>query len=366
MKVIYIIFFSFFLNSCNSQFSYNIPERLENDWETTHVENVGINLDKINAFGAQINGGKYKDIHSILIIKDGKLVFEEYYNGFNKEKPHDIASVTKSITSALVGIAIDKGFIKNTSAPVWEFYKESKYENKWDSLKRSIRVKDLLSMRHGLDCDDFNTSSSGDFNALQESNDYVDYMLDVKMNHKVDQVNAYCTGSTQLLEPVLRKSTNYEVDNFASKFLFTLIGIKSFKWKKTPKGNPTMGMGAKMTPRDMARFGLLYLNDGIYNKKQIISKNWIKESLTPYGKLFGAIDYGYLWYIEPPVVINRKTINFYDAAGHGGQTIAIYPDLEMVVVITAGNYNNESNYYEMLENIYYQALIFKKLILVIK
>ncbi|AUP81025.1 serine hydrolase domain-containing protein [Flavivirga eckloniae] len=358
MKFIYGGLFCLLIISCNSQEKYSIPVKIENDWETDHVENVKISLDKINLLKEQINGNKYKDIHSFLIVKDEKIVFEEYYHGYHKDKRHDVASVTKSITSALVGIAIDKNYIKSTSASVSEFYKGSVYEDKWDSIKKKIRIKDLLTMRHGLDCDDFNNNTSGDFDAFLRSDDYINYMLDVKMIHEPDKVNAYCTGSTQLLEPVLQNSTGYSVEDFASKFLFDPIGIKSFKWEKSPKGKPAMGMGADMTPRDMARFGLLYLNRGNWKGKQVISEAWIEESLTSYGKLFDFVDYGYMWYLEPPITVNSKQINYYVALGHGGQTVAIYPDLNMIVVITAANYNNESDYYDMLEKYLLPAIDF--------
>ncbi|NMH86504.1 serine hydrolase domain-containing protein [Flavivirga algicola] len=357
MKFLYAGLLCLLVCSCNSQDKYSIPEKVENDWETDHVENVKMSLEKVNLLKEQINGEKYKDIHSLLIVKDKKLVFESYYKGYHKDKTHDIASVTKSITSALIGIAIDQGHIENASSSVASFYKGSVYEHKWDSLKRNIRIKDLLTMRHGLDCDDFDNKTSGDFNTFLRSSDYIDYMLNVKMIHEPDKVNAYCTGSTQLLEPVLKKSTNYSVENFASKFLFEPIGIKSFKWEKTPKGNPAMGMGADMTPRDMARFGQLYLNKGLWNGKRVISEDWIEESLTPYGKLFEFVDYGYMWYIEPTITVNNQQINYYNALGHGGQTIAVFPELNMVVVITAGNYNNESDYYDMLEKYLLPAII---------
>ncbi len=357
MKLTYVGFCCLLISSCNSQHDYSIPERIEGDWEVNHVKNVKINPEKLNVFSNQINGRVYKNIHGLLIIKDEKLVYESYYKGYNRSKVHDVASVTKSISSALIGIAIDQGHIENTESKVARFYKGTIYEKKWDSLKKDIRIKDLLTMRHGLDCDDFNHKTSGDFDTFLRSDDYINYMLDVNMVNEPDKVNAYCTGSTQLLEPVLRHSTKQTVEDFASKFLFDPIGIKSFAWEKTPKGHPAMGMGADMTARDMARFGQLYLNKGKWNGEQIISKAWIEESLTPYGKLFDFVDYGYMWYLEPAITINNKKIQYYNALGHGGQTVAIYPDLNMVVVIIAGNYNNESDYYELLEKYLLPAVI---------
>ncbi len=336
-----------FLFFCYSQEKYEIPLGIDGQWKTAHAGKEGFNIDKVKAFSEQINT-KYKKVHSLLVVKNQKLVFEKYYEGYTMEKVHDIASITKSVTSALIGIAIDKKYIKNDSLPVWKFYKNSSYENQWDSLKKKIRIKDLLTMRHGLDCDDFNNPPE-DFESFLRSKDYVEHMLHLKMKNLVDKTNAYCTGSTQLLEPVLRTSAGVSVEDFANKYIFNPIGINSFVWGKTPKGNPTLGMGAKMTPRDMAKFGQLYLNFGKWNGNQIISESWLMQSLKPHGKLFEYIDYGYLWYLEPPVNVNGKQIKYFDAAGHGGQTIAVYPELDMVVVITAGNYDNAYNYYEMLE-----------------
>ena len=346
------------LFSCQENYVYKEPVSRQDGWVIANAQEEGMDLKVLQDFGQAISRMQYRHLHGVLIVKNGKLVFEEYSKGYSIESKHDIASVTKSITSALVGIAIDKGHVKSVEDSVWTYYIDSPYENLWDPAKKAIRIKDLLTMRHGLDCDDFK-NTTGDFNEMIRLDDHLPYVLDIKMVSAVDKVNAYCTGSTQLLEPVISSSTSMSVEDFANKNLLVPIGIKSYEWNKMKNGKPTLGFGARMTPRDMAKFGLLYLQKGKWGELQIISDNWISESLTSNGKLFGAIDYGYLWYIEPTLKIHDRRISYYDAAGHGGQTIAIYPSLNMVVVITAGNYNDEDDYYSMLEKYIVKASIVK-------
>ncbi len=350
-----IVFTVLAIFSCQGNYQYKQPESIQDGWSTSHAQAEGMDLQILRDFGQAILKNEFKHLHGILIIKNKKLIFEEYFKGYHRSRKHEIASVTKSITSALTGIAIDQAHL-NVKDSIWAYYINSTYQHLFDSAKKAIRVKDLLTMRHGLDCDDF-SNTTGDFNEMIERDDYIPYVLNTNMVSPVDKVNAYCTGSTQLLEPVISNSVSMSVEDFAHKNLFSPLGIERFEWRKMNNGKPTLGFGARMTPRDMAKFGLLYLQKGKWNELQVISEEWIDESLTPYGELFGSIDYGYLWYMEPELNINGERVSFYDAAGHGGQTIAIYPSLDMVVVITAGNYNEEDDYYSMLENYIVKAAV---------
>lgn len=358
IKAVLILFTLLTKLSCQEVYKYKEPVSTGDAWATGNAQEEGMSLEILQDFGQAILRKEYKHLHGILIIKNEKLVFEEYAQGYSIERKHDIASVTKSITSALVGIALDKGHVNSVEDSVWTYYIGSQYEHLWDSARKAIRVKDLLTMRHGLDCDDFK-NTTGDFNEMIKLDDYIPYVLDMDVVSPIDKVNAYCTGSTQLLEPVISNSTSMSVEDFANENFLSPLGIQSFEWKKMKNGKPTLGFGARMSPRDMAKFGLLYLQKGKWNGQQVISEAWINESLTPYGKLFGSVDYGYLWYIEPELNINGQRISFFDASGDGGQTIAIYPSLDMVVVITAGNYSQEDDYYSMLEKYIINAAVSK-------
>jgi CubicO group peptidase (beta-lactamase class C family) len=299
-----------------------------------------------------ITNNHYPKIHSLLIAKDNQLVYEHYFNGYTKDSLHDTRSSFKSITSLLVGIAIDKGFIKDVNQKVYEFFPE--YPSlKTDPLKKLLTIKNLLEMKSGFDCEEFNDTKDCE-DPMSLSKDWVAYSLQLPMINKPGEIWSYTSIDPVILSGILKKATKMPVTDFAKKYLFEPLGISSYKWTLDPVGNAMTAGSFYIKPMDMLKIGQLVKNKGIYNDKQIISKKWIAEatvcdipipdfSFVKSSKSKAAFPqpayYGYFWYRE---TIKTKDIqqNVLFASGNGGQYIFIIENLNLTVVFTQGNYGS--------------------------
>jgi CubicO group peptidase (beta-lactamase class C family) len=291
-----------------------------------------------------------------LIIKDGKLVFEEYFYEYNKTKLHEMRSATKSIISALTGIAIDKGYIKSKTETVLSYFPEYTFKNLTDD-KRRITIENLLTNQSGLDCDVSNPKSEGNETAMNNSDDWIQFTLDLPMIDVPDGRGMYCSGNPITLGRIVEKATKMTLPDFAKQTLFKDIGIKNFKWNFKPDASSSETFcQVYLTPRDMAKFGLLYLNKGMWADKQVISKNWIEESLAKHSVIQG-VNYGYLWWLKY-LEVNGTRFFGKAAQGNGGQKIYIWEEQNMVTVITGGNYNSQSPSDELIQK--YILPAFKK------
>lgn len=319
----------------NFDYQYQMPKAIRSGLPVVDLRGMGLNEAPIAQMMNKIVDGTYKDVDSVLIIKDGKLVLEEYFYQYDQERLHEQRSATKSIVSALVGIAIDKGFIKNAQQTALDFFPEYELENLTDD-KKKITIKDLLTGQSGLDCDDWNPSSPGQEQKMYASEDWAKFILNLPMAGLPGSHASYCTGGVITLGRIVEKATGKKLADFADSVLFKPLGITQFGWDFNIE---TSGM-LKLTPLDMAKFGLLYLNGGRYGGQQIISETWVKASLTKHSAI-GGINYGYLWWLEP-LNAEGKNVDGMAAKGNGGQRIYIFPELNAVAVITGSNYNRES------------------------
>lgn len=291
--------------------------------------------------------GKYPNVHSILIIKDGKLVFEEYFYEHNKNKLHELRSATKSFISALTGIAIDKGFIKSKNEIVLSYFPEYTFENNSDA-KKKITIENLLTNQSGLDCDVSNPKSVGNETTMNNTDDWVKFTLDLPMSDSAGGKGMYCSGNPVTIGRIIEKSTKQTIPEFAKQNLFNPLSIKNFVWNFKPdKSSVETFTQVYLTSRDMAKFGLLYLDKGNWKGKQIISKEWVNQSLQKYSVVQG-VNYGYLWWNK---YLDANGVRYYSyaAQGNGGQKIYIWQDQNMVTVITGGNYNSQSPSDELIK-----------------
>jgi len=261
-------------------------------------------------------------VHSVLIIRNGVVVTEAYFYPYSHDRLHGLASCTKSFLSALVGIAIDEGYLSLEDRAL-DYFPERTIEN--DSpLKREITVEDLLRMRSGLDWPESSVSYSSGRNILGEmmrSTDWVQFVLDRPMATTPGSTFNYSTGDSQILGAILDKATGMSVQKFARTRLFEPLGVplSHWRWTSAPEGVAFGGGGLRMTPQEMAKLGYLYLQDGVWEGEQIIPAEWVEASVTP-------SHYGYQWW--------RLANGGYAALGYGGQRIAVVPNLDLVVVIT--------------------------------
>lgn len=327
-------------------YTYQQPAALHDGLQTGDAATAGLDATLLADMMQQIIGGTYKDVHSILIIKDGKLVFEEYFYQYNRDSLHELRSVTKSFISALTGIAIDKGFINSKDDKVLSFFPEYTLGHLTES-KKKITVENLLANQSGLDCDISNGKAAGNETQMGYSPDWVKYTLDLPMSDTPGGKGQYCSGNPITLGRIIEKTTKKPLPDFARQQLFSPLGIKRFKWHFVPdQSSAETFCQLYLRPRDIARFGLLYLQHGQWNGQQIIPTDWVSQSLERHATVQNN-GYGYLWWIKYLNVNGKKYYNR-SAQGNGGQRICIWPDQNMVTVITAGSYNAQSSSDELI------------------
>jgi CubicO group peptidase (beta-lactamase class C family) len=331
----------------NNTYSYHQPKLVKDGLITASIDNTELDKNLLHEMMVKIIDGKYPNVHSILILKDGKLVFEEYFYEHTIDKLHELRSATKSFVSALTGIAIDKGFIKSKNEKVLSFFPEYELANN-SEYKKKITIENLLTNQSGLDCDVSNPNSVGNETTMNNSDDWVKFTLDLPMVDSPGGKGMYCSGNPITLGKIIEKTTKQSLPEFAKQNLFHPLGIKNFVWNFKPdKSSVETFCQVYLTSRAMAKFGLLYLNKGNWNGKQIISKDWVQQSLRKHSVVQG-VDYGYLWwnkYLE----VNGTRYYTFGAQGNGGQKIYLLQEQNMVIVITGGNYNSQSPSDELIK-----------------
>lgn len=316
-------------------YSYHKPLQKDDGFECSTLPEVGIDSTYICKLVENILKGKMATIHSLLIVKDNKLVLEEYFHNYDCNKLHSLESVTKSFTSALMGIAIDKKFIPDVNEPAWH-YLEKWDSTQWIKKKYDIRIKNLLTMTAGLEWKAFTLNESNDDINIYKASDFIDYILNKNLKEKPGKKFFYNNRLMLLQGCIIEKAAGLSVNSFATKYLFNELGIRNYKWKVYPNGITETGGGLKLLPRDMMKFGLMYLNHGKWKDKQIISSEWVKSSTNEQINV-GNKDYGYNWWITS-YNLNGKIFRTFFALGHGEQIIMVIPDANTVFVMTAGNY----------------------------
>jgi CubicO group peptidase (beta-lactamase class C family) len=326
--------------SKDSKFVYKQPTQDNDGLNVGNWGKSGLNPALLTEMMQKIFNGTYKNIHSILIIKDGKLVFEEYFYDHDKAKLHELRSATKSVISALTGMAIELGFIKNIDEKVLPYFSEYTFKNDLEAKQR-ITIKNLLTNQSGLDCDASNPKAVGNESVMSYKDDWIQYSLDLPMSDSAGGRGMYCSSNPLILGRIIEKATKQTLPDFAKQTLFKDLGIKNFYWhfKLDPSSGETFGQ-VNLTSRDMAKFGLLYLNKGACNGKQVLSKDWVAQSFAKHTVVQG-LDYGYLWWTR---YLDADGVRYYGklAQGNGGQKIYIFEEQNLVVVTTAGHYNTQS------------------------
>ena len=266
------------------------------------------------------------DIDSITLIRNGYLVADIYMYPATPAKKHPIHSVTKSITSTLIGIAIDKGYITGTEQKLIDFFPEEAFKNLNDE-KRKISLANLLTMSSGMENkDDPSTHSYQGLLEMQATSDWTQYALNRPMTAEPGSKFEYSNSDSFLLTAILERQTGQDALSFAHKHLFEPLGIKEVLWHTSPKGIST-GYGEMwLTPHDMAKLGYLYLNVGKWEGEQILSQNWVEKAISGHIPASPKFQYGYQWWVAE---------DFYFALGYEGQFIFVVPQTKMVVVFSS-------------------------------
>ncbi|MFX1513948.1 MAG: serine hydrolase domain-containing protein [Promethearchaeota archaeon] len=307
------------------------PNRLTAEyWKYSLPENQGLDSTILNSMMDYIHEKNFP-IDSVLVIKNGFLVLEEYPNSlYTKDTLHFIYSCTKSVTSALIGIAIEEGFINNIDQKVVNFFSERDIGN-LDSRKKNMTIEHLLTMSAGFDWDEWTYwywDSRNDLYQAIESNDMVQFILDRPMVYEPGAKWVYNSGASHLLSAIIHVTTGISTLDFAKKYLFEPLDINNINWGHDSQGVYYGGFDLYMRPRDMAKIGYLFLNNGTWNDQQIISTDWVTQSTKIAFYPWGSTGYGYQWWLNP-------SAGYYFASGLFAQRIIIIPECNLVVVFTA-------------------------------
>lgn len=306
---------------------------------------------KLKEMETAIRGGEtFKKIGSVLVSQHGQMLYEGYFEG-DANTLRDTRSATKSITSALVGIAIREKKLAGVGTRVLDLLPERarKLQNP-DARKSKITVEDFLTMSSPLECDDWNDASRGNEERMYIIEDWTQFILDLPIRgrmhvgEKVEQpphgrAFSYCTGGVFVLSEVLTKSTGLRTDRLAQQKLFSPLGIAHAEWTFSPLGLPQTGGGLRLASRDLVKIAQLYLNQGMWGQQRILDETWIKDSISPHARIDDETEYGYLWWLKSFKSSGKAYPSFY-MTGNGGNKVVAIPSLDAVVVITSTNYNS--------------------------
>lgn len=317
-------------------------------------EAVGLDFSYLDRVSRHFSEEVDHKLHSMLVVRNGLLVFEQYYNGFGPHNPHDLRSATKSITSLLTGIAIEQGAVASVDAPLMD-YLAREYPNV--QYKDDILLRHLLAMSSGLDCDDGDRSTRGQEDRMYRSKDWVGYFLSLEQPYAPGDTTRYCTAGVVALGEAIAQGAEQDFAAFADDVLFGPLGIQNYRWSRFDEGRKVdTGGHLLLTPQAMAKVGILVLNEGRWGTEQIVPADWIERSVQPRTTINGE-PYGYLWwrntlrYGGP----DGMAVDVISARGNGGQVIFIVPEHDLVAVFTAGYYNSDDT--QIIYNTFYNAVL---------
>jgi CubicO group peptidase (beta-lactamase class C family) len=338
------------------QYHYRIPTALSDGWKTGDLRKENIDLDLLSWGMDRIWTGGIPDVDSLLVLRHGRIVLDEYFRGRGAADAHALNSCTKSVFSTVFGIAQDQGLL-NLNEKIYDYYPEERSKAGWDSRKNSITAGMLLSMTSGLDCDDAPaTGGFGCGGAMGQSPDWLNFCFVLPLAQTPGTSWTYNGSSLVLLSNRIARRSGMSFADYAGEVLLSPLGIPPGTWVTGPNGVTRVDYGLAWKPRDMAKLGQLYLNKGTWEGKRIVSEAWVKTATTaqaPLGRAFGH-DYGYLWHIKNMEYKGREVRVFF-ANGYQGQAIFVSPDADLVCVITADS--NDGQIYGDEENLFESAIL---------
>jgi len=329
----------------------------DDGWPTGAPAEFGMDASRLRALTDAIRAHPEFNIHALLVERSGHLVYEEYFSGqdqkwgeplgqvvFTRETKHDVRSVTKSVVSALVGLALQSGAIWSLDVPILDFFPE--YGELVTPEKRRITVRHALTMTSGLDWEEVNVPYSDPKNdevAMNLSADPIRYVLSRPVVTAPGTKWRYNGGTTQLLATIVQRATKQPLAQFARSMLFAPLGINDVEWAGDLAGVPSGASGLRLRPRDLAKFGSLYLHRGRWNGRQVLSRSWVAESTKKRVSVsIPGLDgdgYGYLWW-HACFPTPSGTTEVRAALGNGEQRVFVIPAEQAVVTVLSGRYND--------------------------
>jgi CubicO group peptidase (beta-lactamase class C family) len=318
-------------------YSYQVPVNLGDGWSVGSLEDHHFDVSRIESLITAMKQGQYPELDGILVARQGQLLFEQYFHGYSATKLHETQSAIKSVDSAMVGILLAQGLITSVHRPIVD-YLPPMADVDWSHQKDQISLADLMTMRSGLDCLESNVSGCNTDN-INQSHNWADFTLSQSMSQQPGHYFSYFSGLNLVMHKIIEYQTGMAFEDYLVSNLFAPLGIDNFRFDHSPSGE---ALGAHMLPRDMAKFGQLYLNDGLWHGQRIIEQSWISESTAPQvddGQWLEQFHYGYWWWLYDGAKA-QTSISFIGARGSRGQWIMLFPEYEMVLVFT-GNKDSD-------------------------
>jgi hypothetical protein len=361
-----LLFFLFIHFNVNSQPPWPLKE-----WPVSTPQSQLMNPDSLQAFDDGIASGKYGNVDGMIITRHGKLIFQKTYkhdydkiygdstrkkSGLNQHDPggqynyynpwwhpfyrrgelHSLQSVTKTITSVIIGVAAARKEFPDLSATVLSFFDTTQVKN-IDDRKRKMTIRHLLTMTAGFDWDEglHYSDPRNDCSVMEASFDWIQYVIDKPMAFEPGRYFKYNSGASQLLSYIFRKATGKDIEEYASQYLFSPLGIYQYFWKRIPTGLADTEGGLYLAATDLAKIYYLFLKEGNWNGTQLVTREWVKASVTPAITVRPGVKYGYKWWLYEYGNDNSKYA--WAGSGFGGQWPIVIPEYDIVAVFTGWN-----------------------------
>jgi CubicO group peptidase (beta-lactamase class C family) len=327
-----------------------LPAVIADGWQIGDQGAAIANPERLCALRDKLEKPDSPSVHAVVLVRNGTLLFEHYREGYDEkwgrpigevqyapEVKHDVRSISKSVVSLLVGIAIDRGLIPSVDEPVFTFFPE--FAALRAPEKDRISLRHLLTMSSGIEWDESRSYTDPENSEIKMifAPDSYRYAFEQPMAAEPGKVWNYSGGSTTLLAAIVEKAAGKPLLDFARESLFTPLGITDVEWLNVPNGQPAAASGLRLRPRDLAKVGQLFLNEGSWNGKRVVSTTWLQESIEPRFTVRNGKRYGYQWWLGRSVMKDR-IIDWTAGFGLGGQRLFILPTYDAVVVVTAGLY----------------------------
>jgi len=362
----------------SNNYNYTIPAVFDDGLETATMESVGMDIKPINNMMNYLNSNSSHTIHNILIIKDNKLVFEEYFSGYKlaysspdlngefmnytRTTDHAMQSISKSITSVIFGIAVKNGYFPDLNKKIIDYFPE--YADILTGEKANVTIHHLLTMTCGIAWDESTYpigDSRNDITQLFASDDPIRFILSRPLISTPGTRFQYSSGATNVIGAIIEKATGVRFLNYANQFLFDPLNSEGGSWTGYRNGQTHASGGLSFKARELCKIGMLFLNNGQWNGNQVISSDWINLSQTTHvtstANFFPNSGYGYYWWLTN-FTVNGVSHKCFFAAGWGDQYMFIIPTLDMIVEFNSGNYNGTSNIspFDLMNNYILKAI----------
>jgi len=354
------------LNPAPLTYEYSIPQQTGDGWATGHLDDHGFNSEKITDMMRRVVSGEVEGIDSVVIVRNNTLLlysslrtrldeYDEWINNRSLSR-HILNSTSKSVTSALIGIAIDQGYIASTQVRFYDLFSYGSYAA-WEWRKGQMTLEDALTMRLGIYWDEWSVPYGDPGNDLYEvvtfKPDIAKALLDRPMESHPGTTFTYNTAASITIGQALENAVGVPMADFAYSHLFQPLQITTAEWGRTATGLPNGGSGLYLEPRDMAKFGQVFVSGGLWNGRRIVSSDWVESSTTRHVDVSWSetSGYGYQWWRDDFEFEGQK-IDSWSTRGYGGQYIFCIPSLNLVVTFTGHNYGTSASQspFELVQN----------------